>query len=538
MYAQTNYAQKFGTGIYTIAEAGCFLTAFANLLERFGETIDPVALNQYFLEHNSYTHDNSEPAGTVDNLGWGSVSAYDSQIITVGIGGAGWPDSNDSIVKFIYKSPRTGNQITHFCLVQDANNGIIIDSWDGIVKHSPYGAPVASAKYERHQPQVVTPPPAPEAQIFTIETISDRIEKLNIDTHLWDLNQRSWPGLVNNPISKVLAGTTFTTSRIAHHVLGGSYYIPDNEEAVGYNTVDCIEVTPSPAPVEAPAPPSVPKAFDTNIVDGITFTALPGDPKKMYISRVGGAEKWSFKNVTNWRGFKSVEHVDYGSEVFIVGTAKHPIPPTGAMYYMVDADFGDFKKTGNVTNQYGFNRVDLSDTKPVVVAPAPVVVPETTTPVVVPVTQVEPTPTASTFPVPWQETYRPFPKPIHYIASHNLTVKDLSGQAVDMPLSRYDDNGVHEVGVVSAYGTVTKDGVDYYRLKTNNDPNFAYWYCVPKFDNETRTPNLLVKSVVPMNLPGKVTIARDSLELVKNKFEDGAIQFLDDIIPKWFKNKK
>src|SRR5206468_12072731 len=120
----------------------------------------------------------------------GSVSAYDGQVSTVAIGGAGWPSSNDAIVKFIYKSPRTGAIVTHFGLVADHNAGKIVDSYDGVTKVSPYGAPVAWAAYERHSVQAVTPPPPQETPAFTIENIPEKQEELKVDTHLWNLNQR------------------------------------------------------------------------------------------------------------------------------------------------------------------------------------------------------------------------------------------------------------------------------------------------------------------------------------------------------------
>jgi hypothetical protein len=93
------------------------LVAFCNLLERYGVAVDPPTLNNYFIAHNSFLADGPNR----DNLGWGSVSAFDGNIVATQIGGAGWPPNNDSIVKFIYKSQRSGAQITHFCLVVDRN---------------------------------------------------------------------------------------------------------------------------------------------------------------------------------------------------------------------------------------------------------------------------------------------------------------------------------------------------------------------------------------------------------------------------------
>jgi hypothetical protein len=544
-YGQINYPQKVGNGPYTIAEIGCFLTAFCNLLSRFGEQIDPPALNNEFMQKGSYLLDPEDGPGVHDDLAWGSVSAHDGQVVVVGTGGPGWPDSNDAIVKFIYTSKRTGQHVTHFCLVQDHNAGTILDSWDGNVKASPYGVPVAWAKYERHQPQVVTPPAPQSTPAFTVQDIPEKTEELKIDTHIWDLNQRTWPGIVNNPVGSARAGDTFKTSQIAHHVLGGSYYLPEGSGTQGYNVVDCED--PQPAPNPAPAapvvvPPAAPTSYSKNVIDGVTFETIDGAPKQYWISNPQGANKWSFKDVTNWRGFKSVAHLDYGTEVFISGVAHHPIPPTGADYYMTGDDFGDFKKTGKPANFYGFNWADISDKRPPVLQ-KPVPTPPVVAAVPTPPAPAVPTPTvtepaASTAPLTWQDTYRPFPKAIHYIATRDLLVEELSGKKSAMPLPHYDPTISDKVGVVSSFGTVSKDGVDYYRLKTNNDPNYDYWYCVPKVDAATHTPNLLVMPANPLEPISKVSVARDTLELVKARIETDASQFLDDLVPSFLKKPK
>lgn len=528
-YGQINYPQNLGTGpsVDTIADVGCFLTAFCNLLERFGEPVDPPSLNNYFISHGTYLPDGPNR----DNLGWGSVSAYNGNVVSTGVGGAGWPQTNDAIVKFIYKSQRSGAQVTHFCLVVDWTQRIILDSYDGKVKVSPYGNPVAWSSYRENQSQVVAPPVPVDAASFHYEAIAPHTYELKIATHLWDLNQRSWPALVNNPAGDGPQGKQFTTTRLATHIMGGKYYIPDGEpENHGYNVVDCQEPTTAPAPaapVETLAP-ATPQSFTTNVVDGITYTVFDGAPKAMYINKPGGAEKWQFGGVNNWRDFKSVEHVDYGTQVFIVGKALHPIPPTGAMYYMVDPDFGDFKKTGNIEHPYGFNKVDLSETRPAALAP-----------VVAPEPVIEAKPIVAEAPADWRDTFKEFPNPVHYIAARDITVSDLSGQQPNMPLGRYVPGAGDATGIVSAFGTVNKDGVDYYRLKTNNDPKFSYWYCVPKIDPVTHTPNLLVKPVAPGTPVTKTTVARDALHLARTRLETDVPKFLDDIMPKWLtKNKK
>lgn len=547
-FAQINYPQKVGNSSLSIADIGCFLTSFSNLLERFGEPIDPPNLNNEFNAKGTYLLAPEDGPGIRDDLAWGSVSAHDGQVAVVALGGAGWPDSNDAIVKFVYKSARTGHITTHFCLVADWRTGTIIDSWDGVTKRSPYGTPVAWAKYERHVPQVVRAPAPATTPAFTLEDIPERTEELKIDAKLWDMNQRTWPSLVNNPVGSAGKGTKFATTQIAHHVLGGSYYLLKGSGTQGYNIVDCQD----PAPEAPPAPaapvvstPQPPQTYTENTIDGIAFKALDGDPKQYWISKVGGTEKWSFKDVTTWRGFTSVQHLDYGTEVFITGVAHHPIPPKGADYYMTNDDFGDFKKTGRPQNFYGFNWADITDKRPPALPATPVVA---AAPTPAPVAPAPSTPVpaaaqavADKLAAPdWRDDYKPFASMVKYIAVRDITVTDISRPtAPGIPLPKYDPNGsTSTVGVIGIYGTVTKDGVDYYRAKLDNDAKFEWWYCIPKLDPVTRTPLLLVKPGLVSTPVSKVTLARDRVQLAKSTLELDASKFLDDIMPKWLKNKK
>lgn len=492
MYGQINYPQTLGTGpsADTIADVGCFLVAFCNLLERFGETIDPPTLNNYFIAHGSYLVDGPNR----DNLGWGSVSAYDGNVVSTGIGGAGWPPTSDAIVKFIYKSPHTGQEVTHFCLVVDHSAGTIVDSWDGHIKASPYGEPVAWSTYERHQPQIVSAPPPAEQPAFTIEGIAEKTMQFNKNTSLWDLNQRSWPGLVNNPANDVLSGATFQTSRIAHHVLGGLYYMPDGDDSHGYNEVDCQDYT-------APTPTSPPTG-------GLQPS---GNPENKYtvIKTIPG-----YASATN-----AGNHVKQTNEV----------APND---YFVFNTYPGRDDLLNVTTKLGIPGSWINAVDNVPDAPEPPAVPEAAAPEA----HVETDPTDSTTPIDWRETFVPFPTPVHYIATRDLTVEDLSGQQPDMPLKRYDPGVNNNIGVVSVFGTVTRQGVEYYRLKTNNDPNFSFWYGIAKMDPNTHTPNLLVMATG--GVIGKATVARDTIQLAKSRLETDLPKFLDDMVPNFLRRKK
>lgn len=166
-YGQKNYNEIQGiNGRYRIRDIGCFLTSFCNLRERFGASDDPIALNAAFRDNGIYIDVDD---GVRDDLGWGSISQFDPNIVVsrsvtkaIDDRSAGWPNSNNAIVRFYYRSVNSGQLITHFCLVADAAAHTIVDAWDGVVKSSPYGEPSGFAEYEYHQPVPVTPPPAPE----------------------------------------------------------------------------------------------------------------------------------------------------------------------------------------------------------------------------------------------------------------------------------------------------------------------------------------------------------------------------------------
>lgn len=159
-YAQTNYSQKQGmtvngkAPVYTIAQIGCFITAFCNLLERFGSPISPPDIDNALAARRAYIDVDD---GIFDDVGWGTVSAINGNVV-VSSTGSGAPTSNNSIVKFNYKSPNTERFTTHFALVMNAAVGTILDSWDGRVKHwGVYGGPIAYATYVNNKPQPVQP---------------------------------------------------------------------------------------------------------------------------------------------------------------------------------------------------------------------------------------------------------------------------------------------------------------------------------------------------------------------------------------------
>lgn len=161
-YAQKNYNEIQGiNGKYRINQIGCFLTAFCNLLERFGRGVDPLTLNREFRNRGAYVDIDD---GIRDDLGWGSIAVYDPKIVVRRSANNGSVPSNNCIVR-IKANNRFG---THFCLVHhiDGSGIYIVDSWDGGIKNvNAYGPVTGWAEYADVRPQpvqpIAPPPPAP-----------------------------------------------------------------------------------------------------------------------------------------------------------------------------------------------------------------------------------------------------------------------------------------------------------------------------------------------------------------------------------------
>lgn len=164
MYGQKNYNELQGiNGIYRIAQIGCFLTSFSNLMVRFGKAIDPISLNRQFRDLKIFVDIDD---GVRDDLAWDAIHRLNGNIAVSAVG-SGRPPHNNSIVKFT----GIGTFGTHFCLVADVNAGTIIDSWDGQVKSwNVYGGPKAWASYEDRTPKQTPAPVENNAEYITVES--------------------------------------------------------------------------------------------------------------------------------------------------------------------------------------------------------------------------------------------------------------------------------------------------------------------------------------------------------------------------------
>lgn len=161
-YGQKNYNELQGiNGKYRINQIGCFVTSFCNLLDRFGRGVgDPIQMNRILRDNGIYLDVDD---GIRDDLAYGSVTRVNGNIVVSGTG-SGVPPHNNCIVKFT----GVGTFGTHFCLVADVAKGLIVDSWDGVVKSwNVYGGPKQWAAYEDRTP-APQPAPTPSAPVDTV----------------------------------------------------------------------------------------------------------------------------------------------------------------------------------------------------------------------------------------------------------------------------------------------------------------------------------------------------------------------------------
>lgn len=255
MFGQKNYPQKLGNGNYTIAEAGCLLTAIANgLVKLDGGAPDPPSLNQFYLEHGLYIKDSD---GANEDLAWNSITQYDPTVVVSAIGSGALPSSPNAIVKFHYNSVQTGSPIDHYCWVDhiEGNQVFIIDSWDGLVKGPSgyvgvYHNPIAWATYIKNVPAPAPAPSPPPAAPVTLPGNTD-----NTYTVIKEI-----PGYGTSGLAAARSGATVNVAPEKYYVFNAYNGmvnvtrvpgIPGSWINPGDNVVD---PPPAPAPTPAPAP--------------------------------------------------------------------------------------------------------------------------------------------------------------------------------------------------------------------------------------------------------------------------------------------
>lgn len=444
-YAQKDYPQIQGIdGRYKISSIGCFLTAFCNLEEAYGKGIDPLSLNNELVARNIYIDIDD---GVRDDLGWSSISNYDPTVVVTGSSDhgtnrdAGWPNTNEAIVRFYYESVQSGQMIFHFCKVYDAANHLIVDSWDGQVKTSPYGEPTGWATYQHSAPVPVAPPPEPPAPKYEVTENYSPAKQVQLNkqpTYLWGMNY-DFDFMKDHPVETHDAGEVYEVTNKVHHQDGYDYYRRDGQ-VDGFNVLDCDDYTPPPPPPPTPtAPPAAPIPI----------------PLAKTVQLVAAVLGYQSANDANKRINKD-----------------KAVPLQPGKYYVYSTS-SDNEKVVNLSAVNGKDGswVNLNDNvEPPTPAPEPPAPGSTVAPD-------EPSPNVPVS-VPnhdlWKTTYQPLRadrQPVLYVSINDKVIKiyDLDQRRSAIDLLPYTE--LHIVGKFE------KDGVTYARAKKVADN--GYWYGIP-----------------------------------------------------------
>lgn len=442
-YGQRIYPQQLGLGNQTIAESGCFLTAFCNYLQKWeGQNIDPPALNDWFKANGAYLADPAN--GGADELAWSSLTRYNGNIVVTGQGFSDMPANANAIVKFHYRSfshptlPNgQPNMIDHFCAVDRIVDGqvYIIDSWDGAVKsptgYSGYGRPVAWATYgDRPAP---APAPAPSGMSnFVPASIPTSTDPYRIVVMVPGYRTSSQAANRQNPVNNIPVGTY-----MIYNQANGMINITTRQGVPGAWINPADNVVPAEPTTPAPAPAAG---------NYTVLAAVPG-----YASSNAAANHLGLAPVTVQPGNYFIFNQSHG---------------------MVNVTKTD-GKPGAWINPSDNNAPAAPEAAPaalVVQTPAPAPAAAPAAPVV---------PTAPNF----RSSYKPFAiQPSMYVATETVVIHDLAELRPDVMLHQYD--------LVPLAGTFTgPDGVLYGRTMNSAFPNLrrdpaaralgSYYYGLP-----------------------------------------------------------
>jgi len=459
-YGQKNYNEIQGiNGKYRINQIGCFITAFSNLLERFGKGANPIQLNAAFRDRGIYIDVDD---GIRDDLGWGSISAYNGNIVVSRSANNSAVPNNNCIVRIAAKNSFG----THFCLVERIDNGVvyIVDSWDGQVKPaSSYGPITGWAEYRDNTPIPVQPvvPPAPavpsDQSVLTV--------------------QPGWG------ISHVLKAAGYPQESYSRPEEWDRFAKLNGKSSLNPN--DKVSVYKQPLPLAAPAPQPAPQPES----DVINITVQSGWGIS-HVLKAAGYNKEQWENPAEWARMSALNGVTSGNMRLqpnqIVKVNRTPIAPAPTPAPVVVSP-----QPAPVAPQ------PVTPVKPTEAAPAPEK------------PKVEPEPVLLAKPG-WKTTFKPESKV--YIASDSVIIKDQAGLQADLQLVKGQK--------VTSAGTFVKGDVTYVRTKKSLDND--WWYGIPVTAlDKGQDPNKYVGPLVDdddddsiFDLP--MDLADEAKELFKN----------------------
>jgi hypothetical protein len=292
-YGQKNYLAIQGIPDgknYRIDEIGCLLTSIANYEAwKKGVQVDPVALNGWFISHNDYI-DAAPKDGILDDLSWSSLTQYDPSV-TIAATGSGSPSVDGSFVEFRYNSLHSGQPISHFCLMIDAANGVIVDAYDGLVKspsqyESVYGKPVAWCAYTDNEPVQVTATTVDNHP--TGVDITGKKLFLPAAAGTWRVYPLDKTPVVGNEVGKLAPGNPSFAPGLTYDIIGSTQWANvyrihtetwgDVNIYAGPDTIaQFVDAAPAAPAPETPAP-VIPEPPKLQIIDSTAPTVPPAAP--------------------------------------------------------------------------------------------------------------------------------------------------------------------------------------------------------------------------------------------------------------------
>ena len=169
-----------------------------------------------------------------------------------------------------------------------------------------------------------------------------------------------------------------------------------------------------------------------------------------------------------------------------MGTAHHPVIPSGKDFYITLADFGEFTRTGHIARLQGYTINDLQDIPPTPykpVKPAPIMAsiadvvskPNTgSTTARVAIAQLD---IATMKLTPERMGFIWFNQQhtsVRYQVMRRVIIRDHMHRGMSAELTKGK--------TIAAYGTFRADGRILLLLKVSDSPIFDYWYGAPEVD--------------------------------------------------------
>jgi hypothetical protein len=423
------------------------LTAYTYLLQRLDRQFDANRLAQNLSD----LEEGEDP--------YILLTLVDPQLKVIETGGFGtWPASNNSVLHFrINDEENPGSELDYYCVAADAGDHQVIDSDTGAIKNgNVFGQPLDWA-------------------IFGASAANDPIAKEKDPSRYY---------------------TVLKGGENAYQI--GLKLGVSSSELIEHNGIEDPDL---PEGTELHLPTALPPKDKP----ARTVIELLDYPTKMHVIKEGGTRKFAFGNAKNLESIGNTGPAySENANLIMVALAHVPLKDGDkdvvAGYYMDQLAVGNFKKTGRVAWEIGFNHAHLAEghVEKAVVAPAP---PrpqiaqklaqmeieqqaaqdiaaideeeaERRDALAKKVADIEADQAAhpERYPNLWKASIKPLNEKretVTYIANETMAIKELSGR-------RMEDKMFYKYKGVKLKYTVEKDGI-LYGLPESHDKTSLYW---------------------------------------------------------------